>query len=542
VVYQPFHIVGLYSVIPAEVLNEATVYAGGFPARYGARLASVIDVTLRHGSKKRYGGSLTLSPMLNALSVEGPVLRGTSSFLFSFRHSLLKESAPWLTGEALPYRFGDALFQFHSYLNTTSSFLATGLYSYDEGTFSGTEDRADRIAWNNLAVGLTYWYLPDKLPAFFSARVSLSMFANQLGMAPFPWRRSRVTEFGGEMTYGYLLGDWKVQFALFATDRSFSAASSEARFPTQEFLNEGGMYVEARLPLLPRKLTLEPGVRVHGFPSRGMLTVAPRLRLNGRPGRRHHVMAAYGVYYQPLVAAYDDRDVTQTFVAWIPSPEYAPVPQADHYLAGWRVRLGKGYHVRLEAYHKTLRHMALVAGNVAVKAPRGRSSGMDLTVEYQRKSFSCFLGYSLGVTRYQTAAGWFAPPHDRRHQVHVLLQQAWKSFVFRAHWQIGSGLPYTPLKGFYHTISFRELDEKALLQDPVVHILYGALYSRRLPPYHRLDISLTYTARWQGVDVRLALGMLNVYRQKNLFYYNAWENQRVYQFPGLPSASMQLRF
>ena len=53
--YQPFHALGFYSVFPAGILRRADVYAGGFPARFGERLSSVVDVQSREGHLFRYG-------------------------------------------------------------------------------------------------------------------------------------------------------------------------------------------------------------------------------------------------------------------------------------------------------------------------------------------------------------------------------------------------------------------------------------------------------------------------------------------------------
>ncbi|MEM6338174.1 MAG: TonB-dependent receptor, partial [Bacteroidota bacterium] len=58
-VYQPFHIVGFYSAFPSDILSQADVYAGGFNARYGGRLSSVIDVSTRNGSKSSYAGAVS---------------------------------------------------------------------------------------------------------------------------------------------------------------------------------------------------------------------------------------------------------------------------------------------------------------------------------------------------------------------------------------------------------------------------------------------------------------------------------------------------
>jgi len=76
VLYQPFHIVGLYSALPADLISNVDVYAGGFGARYGGRLSSVIDVTTRRGNQKEVLGAVFLAPFPGTARVEEPVLPG----------------------------------------------------------------------------------------------------------------------------------------------------------------------------------------------------------------------------------------------------------------------------------------------------------------------------------------------------------------------------------------------------------------------------------------------------------------------------------
>ena len=135
--FQPFHIVGFYSAFPAEIVQQADVYAGGFGARYGGRISSVIDVQTRNGSKRRFGGAASIAPFLTALRVEGPIVRDEASFLLSVRESVVERVAEQVVGEPLPYRFGDAFGKVHFFTGPASFVTLTGLRTTDAGTISG---------------------------------------------------------------------------------------------------------------------------------------------------------------------------------------------------------------------------------------------------------------------------------------------------------------------------------------------------------------------------------------------------------------------
>ena len=71
-IYQPFHIIGFYSAFPADIVRISDVYAGGFGAKYGGRLSSVIDVSSRNGNNRRFGGTFTAAPFVDAVLQNEP--------------------------------------------------------------------------------------------------------------------------------------------------------------------------------------------------------------------------------------------------------------------------------------------------------------------------------------------------------------------------------------------------------------------------------------------------------------------------------------
>ena len=88
-VYNPAHMVGVFSIFNSSAIKSARLIKGNFPARYGGRLSSVMDVRTKDGNKKSFGGELTVGLTSARVSVEGPIKRDTSSFLVSGRYSFV---------------------------------------------------------------------------------------------------------------------------------------------------------------------------------------------------------------------------------------------------------------------------------------------------------------------------------------------------------------------------------------------------------------------------------------------------------------------
>jgi hypothetical protein len=87
------HAFGIISIFNANVIQDARLIKGGFPARYGGRLSSILDIRTREGNKNDLEGEFTLSTLASSLSIEGPFAKEKSSFLFSYRRTF---ADPWI--------------------------------------------------------------------------------------------------------------------------------------------------------------------------------------------------------------------------------------------------------------------------------------------------------------------------------------------------------------------------------------------------------------------------------------------------------------
>lgn len=87
--YQINHAMGLFSSFNADMVKNVDFYKSGFPARYGGRLSSVIDVRTNDGDMQHFHGSVRLGLLDGGLQFEGPLQKGKTSFNIALRRSWL---------------------------------------------------------------------------------------------------------------------------------------------------------------------------------------------------------------------------------------------------------------------------------------------------------------------------------------------------------------------------------------------------------------------------------------------------------------------
>ena len=86
-VYNVNHLFGIFSVFNGDAINNATLYKGGFPARFSGRLSSVLDIQLKEGNMKEFHGTASIGLIGAKLMLEGPIIKDRTSFLVSARRT-----------------------------------------------------------------------------------------------------------------------------------------------------------------------------------------------------------------------------------------------------------------------------------------------------------------------------------------------------------------------------------------------------------------------------------------------------------------------
>ena len=87
--YSVGHLAGVFSCFNSDVIDNVDFYKSGFPARYGGRMSSVVDVTTRDGDLNDYSGTFSIGLIEGRFQMEGPIVKGKTSFNFGLRRSWL---------------------------------------------------------------------------------------------------------------------------------------------------------------------------------------------------------------------------------------------------------------------------------------------------------------------------------------------------------------------------------------------------------------------------------------------------------------------
>ncbi len=117
-VYNVNHALGFFSVFNPDALKNVTLYKGSFPAHFGGRLSSVVDIRMKEGDMQKYHGNASIGLISSKFNFEGPIVKDKLSFNLSYRRTygdLLIKPALWIV----------------SFSNPDIGRLNTGYYFYD---------------------------------------------------------------------------------------------------------------------------------------------------------------------------------------------------------------------------------------------------------------------------------------------------------------------------------------------------------------------------------------------------------------------------
>jgi len=568
-IYMPFHILSFYSAFPQEIIDNAGLYTGGFGARYGTRISSVVDVTTRNGNKQKPAGEISLAPFLSTARLEGPLIKNKVSVIASVRESFVEAVMPNLLGQRFPYRFGDRFGKVHAFLNASNSFSLTALHTRDRGDLAGSSQDfkgdavssavtdSNQVAWENLVLGGRYVFLPGFAPLVAEITGGYSAMTNEFGTAEARERTSEIRSVDAAAHFTYFFRDAEIRFGATVRTSTFEFALGglfQELETGKEDLTEASAYLESALPLMDGRLRLTPGLNVYNLPNRNKQWVEPRLRLTWLPTGstgRQQIHAAWGLYHQAFVGLNDERDVGNIFTAWTITPRDAGLPESMHAILGWSMRIAPWVSVAAEAFYKDFSNLsvpifsAFPRFTTALQPADGEAMGFDVRLDLRDQPFyfesvlDGYVSYALSRVAYRTEQATYHPSHDRRHQINALLHAQRGPVGMTIQWQFGTGLPFTRSAGFdvWHLLT----PDVDVTRDPgQERVLYSAPFGGRQPIYQRLDAWLERAIERTHTVATLRAGALNLFNRDNLFYYDLFSLNRVNQLPFVPSVGFKL--
>jgi hypothetical protein len=600
-VYDPSHLFGLFSVFNADVIKDSELYRGGIPARFGGRLSSILDVRTKDGNNKSYDVTGGIGLLASRVAVEGPLVKEKSSFIVSARRSYVDLILRAANEENLVH-FYDVNAKVNWKHNNNNRFFVAFYTGRDVFQFSDNFG----FAWGNMT-GTFRWNHLFNEKLFMNTSVIASNFDYKLELKDavqgFSWT-SNLQEFSVKNDLSYALNaSNELSFGYHVTGRRFSPGrispnTEGSIFQTLDLQHlyalDHGFYVSNQQKLSD-KLLLDYGVRLSIFQNVGkgevylyedpkdnidiqrtdtlyydawesiktFVNVEPRFGLRYILSPSQSLKLSYNRMVQNthLIAA---GTVPVPFNTWNPSNYYLDPQIADQYAAGYfRNSNDNSFEFSLETYYKDIQNVTDFADNAALFFNENLSTeyrqgdswsyGAEFMVNKKAGKFIGLFSYTWSKTMRKISGvnkgEAFPANHDRRNVINI--QGAYDyndKWTFGGTFVYSTGRPLTLPSGKYEFMNYNVDD-------------VTARNSYRLPPFHRLDLSVTLNPRknisrkWKGQWV---LSIYNVYNRKNPFtvYTRTKKNsdgdvvgdgtekeaRLLYLFPILPSVTYNFKF
>lgn len=590
-IYNPFHSIGFFSVFETETIKSVDVLTGGFNADYGGRISAVVDIKTREGNKKRYGGLVSASPFQAKALVEGPMKKlseeggGSSSFLFTAKHSYLNESSKVFYNYAvdttffsfasqdtsladigdigLPYQYTDLYGKFTFASENGSKVNFFGFNYRDRFDFAGLA----KVGWDAAGGGANFTLIPPNSNVIMDGSIALTNYEISLEESDGNPRRSAVNSYSANLNFSYFglnnAVKYGFQFIGFNTDFSFTNLLG-LNFQQEDFTTEVAGYLRYKHKI--GNLIVEPGLRVHFYASQSQVSFEPRFGLKYNITDYLRFKAAGGLYSQNLISTVNDLDVVNFFIGFLAGPEETltkpgtseptdtRLQRSTHAIAGFEIDLSRNIQVNVEPYYKLFNQLININRNKLSDfdpdfvTETGEAYGIDFSLKYELPSLYLWMTYSLAYVNRDDGEQVYPTIFDRRHNVNFLATYAFgqnKNWEASARWNMGSGFPFTQTQGFYQSIQFDQL----LLTDfltgnyDLETLLDSERNGGRLSFYHRLDVSLKRTVEFsENSKLEAILSITNAYNRENVFYIDRVTNSRVNQLPILPSLGLTFHF
>jgi hypothetical protein len=574
-IYNPAHLLGFISTFNADAIDNVTLYKGAIPAKFGGRLASVIDVRQREGNANEFQGSAGIGLLSSRGVIEGPLPRSVGSWMIAGRRSYVDLFTPLSSDSNVRQsrlNFYDINAKSNVRLGQTGSLFLSGYLGRDS---FGQRSQAG-ASWGNSA--LTFrWNQAFAGRLFHKFTTAFGDYDYQLD---FPlsardsvrWTsRIRNLDVKLDETY-YLSPNNSIEFGLQFTDQDFRPGTIGPRGPNpsisrREISPRFGIgtaaYLGHEVKLFNDRIGLRYGLRYAGFDRRGPSTIY-RYRNNqnvvwnqalARYDRgevidstqytRGQTIASFGGWEPRASGRFSLNDVsslkvsyarTQQFLSlasqtnsvtpldvWEPAGPYIRPQVADQFAFGYS-RTTAAYELSAEAYYKTSDNaIDFIEGADVVLNPRietlvvqgeGRAYGLELLARRSTGTVTGWISYTLARAEQRFPASGIGGPAG--------------AGINNGNWYPN---PFDKTHNLA-VVALRPLGKKWTLGstftlasglpatypdsrytlEGVVIAEYGQRNSARLPLYHRLDISAT---RKYANGGELQLAVLNAYNRFN---------------------------
>lgn len=583
VVYNASHLFGFFSVFNGDAIKSVELIKGGFPARYGGRLSSVIDLNMKDGNREKLHGEGGIGLIASRLMLEGPLTKNKkASFLISGRRTYLDVlAAPLIRAQSggtttAGYYFYDLNAKANYDFSPKDKLYLSGYFGRDRFYATDKSQNTDTgLSWGN-ATGTLRWNHLFNQKLFANLSLIFSDYKFQISSV------EKSTQ--GTDTYSLQYNSGIRDFSLKYDVDYYPSPQHSVRAGIQSIYHrftpsavvlqnaginqsinnvdnidvlESGIYAEDTWRPSSR-LRVNAGLRLSYFQHKAVSYVRPEPRISAaftiKPDLS--VKASYAMMNQ-YVHLLSNTGIGLPTDLWVPTTDRVKPQQSQQVALGIAKDITgnslftKDLTLTVEGYYKTMNNIInykegasfllindpTSANSVRwednVTAGRGWSYGVEFFLQKKVGRFSGWAGYTLSWTQWQFAelnnGQPYYPRYDRRHDVSLVgIYELNKRITLSAVWVYGTGNALTIPSGRYDT--YRASNTlvyggspgvlQTFFQNPRTTDDYGTQKnSFRAEPYHRFDFGIQFHKQKKHHERTWEISFYNLYNRRNPFFY-----------------------
>lgn len=565
---------GPIGMINVKFINNVDFSTGGFSARYGDKLSSVMQISFREGYRKKFLGDINLSTAGFGGVFEGPLFTKKGSFLVSVRKSYLNLIKGAIRLAAVPdyWDFNTkGVYDFNK--NTKLTFVGVG--GIDKISFEGeASEISDDNPYGKAKGNQEQFTAGFNLKNLFKKGYVQTVLANSTGYTDIENHDLRTDAM--KFYYNSFETDYNIKSEVFYQLNStnnliFGGGARYVRFRYKNFFNadttalgypipeinvnsedkfyKGSAYAQYTLKLFSNRLIMNAGARYDYFSGiNNSNAISPRFGLSYSILPTTTIGASTGIYYQSPEYIWILAD---------PKNKNLEYMKANHYIVGIEHLFASDLRVSVEGYYKDYNNYpvsvlvptyVLISGGTengpnllfgeAVSAGYGFTRGIDVSIHKKLtgNGFYGMLNYSLAESKITGLEGGERPgSFDYRHNFTIIA-----GYQIADDWLVGlkfrytTGRPYTPIDVEASTMAGREVAD------------YDNFNGARYKDYNRLDLRVDKKWNFKHLSIVSYIELQNVFNTENVYQYfwNEYKNEpaTIYQWAFLPVGGFSIQF
>jgi hypothetical protein len=528
-VYNGTHIFGLLSIFQPDITNSIQLYKAGFPARYGGRVSSVIDITSNEGNKKEFYGRGSMGFLIAKISMNGPIGKNErTTYSLGIRRSYWDALKIFQSPDANPIdifvvsdynlkvkhkwsKYDYVIFSVYAGRDKYPIYFSDSFVSLKRKMEYG--NASSIIRWNhifspklfcNLSLSATRYKVKDNIK-----QTQFDSLNQKFKSTTYNYFNG-ISDISINGDFEYSMTNYHtIHFGLQNTNHFINPGYSEITTSDNStiensgkkkgfFSSEFAVYGEDDYKV-NSKLKLNMGLRVVYFANAAYnynpLFLEPRISGRYILKPTLALKASYAKMHQNVFLL-TNSGIGYPFNFWVPATEKVPAQSSDIFNIGMAKELNNGYKVSVDAYYKALNNVLFAKEEIGVfdngrdwqsiiETGKASNYGLELLVNKNSGYLTGWLGYTLAFANQKfenlNLGKSFEFSFNRRHTLNLVLNYRitqWNS-VF---------LNLTLASGRYFTIpggKYRDIDGNLILD-------YSSLNNYKGPIFQRIDIGALF--------------------------------------------------